>query len=90
MSNQKPSTPRKLTPEQKQAALEELKALPKGTLPDEVLLVLQIHLDRDGGPRPCSGETVCPVCGNVVTYSIASNDHVWAKCRTKDCLHVMQ
>jgi len=42
-------------------------------------------------PKDTNVEAKCPICGGVIHYSVASyNNHVWAKCETKDCVAVME
>lgn len=36
------------------------------------------------------GVIVCPECGGVLSYSIASNGHIHASCNTGDCLNWME
>jgi len=38
-----------------------------------------------------SGTDICPECGNELSWSIASvNNHVWLKCKTKNCISMME
>jgi hypothetical protein len=38
-----------------------------------------------------SGSIVCPKCDqNNISFSVASNGHVWARCPTQDCLRWME
>lgn len=42
------------------------------------------------GQRRVSGEIACPICKEPMKYSIAANGHIWAGCKTKNCVRFME
>lgn len=41
-------------------------------------------------PNSGQGKLTCPCCGGIVSYSKASNGHVWARCSTAGCASWME
>lgn len=61
-------------------------------LPDESFSVTRTlealaAAKRHANKRRCIRETIpCPVCKGDLVYSVASNGHMWGKCRTEGCV----
>ena len=58
---------------------------PQKSIKDAMDLALSIRgkIIENGEKPPCVGEMVCPVCGRIAKYGIASNGHVRYSCDAK-------
>lgn len=44
------------------------------------LIAIKAIKEKEGNARKLNGEIVCPTCGKILRYSIASNGHIHGRC----------
>lgn len=48
-------------------------------------------LDKEFGKgRPGQSSIACPVCSGTISYSVANNGHIAARCDSKECIGFIQ
>lgn len=53
------------------------------------LLAIKAIREKEGAKRRVRGVIPCPLCGKSLSYSIASNGHIHARCEGNDVMFMM-
>lgn len=55
-----------------------------------LLIARKIIVEHSQGKKRVIGHIECPVCKGTLSYSVASNGHIHAQCRSGNCLSWME